>query len=288
MVFFGGFIGAFFMCAVYVIAAIIGARFGFFGMIASVMLAHFFINSIRIGTRPNAAQQAEREAVFVETLFSLMGALAKADGVISQREIDHAEALIAKMNMNSEHRAQAIAHFRRGAQRDFDLNAQLAKFNAACHNAHHLKRLLLTQLINKAMMDGKFQNAERDLLQQIGILLGFNRSILELLFNQSRYQYRTYQGGYQQGYSYSNSQSHSQFNARQSEDELAQAYGALGVTQSASDAQIKRAYRKLMSANHPDKLMGQGMPADMIELATQKSQQIQSAYELIKKARGIH
>ena len=52
------------------------------------------------------------------------------------------------------------------------------------------------------------------------------------------------------------------------------------------DKELKRAYRKLMSENHPDKLIAQGVPEDMIKLATERSQEIQAAYEMIKKSRG--
>lgn len=52
-----------------------------------------------------------------------------------------------------------------------------------------------------------------------------------------------------------------------------------------SDAEIKKAYRRLMSQNHPDKLSSQGLPDEMIELAKERTQEIQSAYELIKKSR---
>jgi DnaJ like chaperone protein len=59
------------------------------------------------------------------------------------------------------------------------------------------------------------------------------------------------------------------------------------VQASDTDQQIKRAYRKLMSQHHPDKLMGQGVPEDMIQVATEKAKEIQLAYDLIKQQRGI-
>jgi DnaJ like chaperone protein len=68
-------------------------------------------------------------------------------------------------------------------------------------------------------------------------------------------------------------------------DELALAYQALGVEKTATDAEIKKAYRKLMSEYHPDKLIGQGLPEDMIKAATERAQEIQAAYDLIKKSR---
>ena len=59
------------------------------------------------------------------------------------------------------------------------------------------------------------------------------------------------------------------------------------MSKDSTDAEVKRAYRKLMSQYHPDKLIGQGMPEDMIAMATEQSKEIQVAYDLIKKSRNI-
>ena len=68
---------------------------------------------------------------------------------------------------------------------------------------------------------------------------------------------------------------------------LDDAYKALGVGKDSTDAEVKRAYRKLMSQYHPDKLIGQGMPEDMIAMATEQSKEIQVAYDMIKKSRNL-
>ena len=70
-------------------------------------------------------------------------------------------------------------------------------------------------------------------------------------------------------------------------DHLREAYEVLEVTPDASDADVKRAYRRLMSQNHPDKLVSRGLPESMLEMAKQKTQTIQAAYERIREARGI-
>ncbi len=66
---------------------------------------------------------------------------------------------------------------------------------------------------------------------------------------------------------------------------LEDAYQALGVSSSDSDKTIKRAYRKLISQYHPDKLIGQGVPEDMIQKATERSKEIHAAYDMIEKHR---
>jgi len=57
------------------------------------------------------------------------------------------------------------------------------------------------------------------------------------------------------------------------------------VPRSADDDAVKRAYRKLMNRNHPDKLVAKGMPEEMVRVATEKTQKIKLAYERIKKSR---
>ena len=66
---------------------------------------------------------------------------------------------------------------------------------------------------------------------------------------------------------------------------LNDAYTALGLSADADVAQIKRAYRRLMSKNHPDKLAAKGLPDSMREVAEERAREINVAYELIKGAR---
>ena len=89
-------------------------------------------------------------------------------------------------------------------------------------------------------------------------------------------------------------QAQSRFNASgnkqqagSSVNRVADAYQLLGVSADSSDTVVKKAYRKLMSQHHPDKLMAQGVPAEMLEVAKRKTQDIQAAYELLKQQRGM-
>ena len=65
------------------------------------------------------------------------------------------------------------------------------------------------------------------------------------------------------------------------------AYQVLGVPRDASgDAEVKRAYRRLLSQHHPDKLVSKGLPEEMMKVAAQKTHEIRQAYERIREARG--
>ena len=214
-------------------------------------------------------QNALRQTVFLETVFVSMGKLAKADGHVSQQEIDHVEAFMQKLGMTTEHRQQAIVLFRQGADPAFDIAPAYQRFMSVCGHTKHLKQVLLVYLIVMALADGHFHPAEEALLADIASRLGYDRAafrqLLDMVLNQSHFS-----GG-----------------QTVSASALDDAYKALGVTRDSTDAEIKRAYRKLMSQYHPDKLIGQGLPEDMIAMATEQAKEIQLAHDLIKKHRNI-
>ena len=64
-------------------------------------------------------------------------------------------------------------------------------------------------------------------------------------------------------------------------------YDALRLSPQATDEEIKRQYRKLVADNHPDKLMGRGVPAEFVEIATRKLAAINAAYDIIARERGL-
>ena len=68
---------------------------------------------------------------------------------------------------------------------------------------------------------------------------------------------------------------------------LGDAYKALGVEPEATDKEVKTAYRRLMNQHHPDKLVAKGMPESMLEVAKERTREINAAYDLIKERRGI-
>ena len=249
------------------------AGFYFFGFFAALvgLFVGSFIDRVRVyGTGGmNPLQNALRQAVFLETVFISMGKLAKADGQVSQDEIAHVEQFMQKLNMTAQHREQAIKLFKQGADPAFDIYPTYQRFMSVCGHTRNLKEVLLAYLIVMALADGHFHPAEEALLTEIAGHLGYGpdafKKMIDMVLNQSHF------GGVQV------SSAHA----------LDDAYKALGVTKDSTDAEIKRAYRKLMSQYHPDKLMGQGVPEDMIAMATEQAKEIQLAHDLIKKSRNI-
>jgi DnaJ like chaperone protein len=89
--------------------------FGFYGALFGLFVGSFFDRMRAYGSGGmNPLQNALRQAVFLETVFILMGKLAKADGHVSQEEIAHVEQFMQKLNMTEMHRQQAIKLFKQG------------------------------------------------------------------------------------------------------------------------------------------------------------------------------
>ena len=66
-----------------------------------------------------------------------------------------------------------------------------------------------------------------------------------------------------------------------------QPYHVLGSRRSDSDEAIKKRYRQLVQAYHPDKIASKGLPEEFTRLAEEKFREIQAAYEDIRKERGL-
>ncbi len=226
-------------------------------------------------------QKQKQQEAFIKTVFTLMGALAKADSRVSEAEIAQAEHTIKSMRFDSESREQAISYFKSGSSPDFDLDETLTYFMEVSGNSSKLKYITIVYLIGIAIADGSIHPKEDALLSNIASRLGYSKQAYDMLLNMVLGQSQFSQGG-QSGHSqYQNSGSNQQ-RPQSSASELASAYQALGVKPDDSDASIKKAYRKLISEFHPDKLIGQGVPKDMVAVATQRTQEIQRAYQVIQ------
>ncbi len=217
------------------------------------------------------AQQVQR--IFFDSTFSVMGYLAKADGRVTENEIRAAEQIMQQMDLNQPMRQEAIELFNQGKRGDFDLRATIQNLKMACWQYPNLLGTFLEMQIQIANADGQISAEKRAALQTICTELGLQGFVFDQ-FEQKAYAEQSYQRYYQQS-------------RPQPAQHLADAYQILNISKEASDSEVKKAYRRLVSQNHPDKLMSQGLPPEMIKLANERTQKIKSAYETIKKAREM-
>jgi DnaJ like chaperone protein len=270
-----------------VIGGILGfASLGFFGALIGLGVGHYFDKALAANFQmPSPEQQAQLREQFFQTVFTLMGHLAKADGRVSEQEIAATQALMQRMGLTAEHRQLAIQLFKQGSAAEFALASALTTFVTHAGRYPQLNITLLEYLTVVAIADGELHDAERTILFAVAEALGIGRwqfeKLLGMLLAQEQFREQQYRDQEQFG---QHEYSQQQRPAPRAND-VALAYQALGVSKEASDADVKKAYRKLMSQHHPDKLIAQGVPDDMLKIATEKTQEIQAAYEVICKAR---
>lgn len=247
---------------------------GFLGLLIGVILGHQLDKSLTrvaggflLGSL--AKHQAQVQRVFFETTFSVMGHLAKADGRVSEQEIALARQVMQRMGLNETAQRQAIDCFGRGKQADFDLDGMLQTLRNTLRGQQNLTRMFIEIQLSAAFADGSLQASERQVMEKICVVLGFPLGAFERLVTMIQAEMHYQQAGREQGPS------------------LADAYAILNIDESASDAEVKRAYRRLTSQHHPDKLAAKGLPKEMMKLAEEKTHEIRSAYERIRAARGF-
>jgi len=256
---------------------LLGAGFGFmlggpFGAIIGAYFGHSFDRGASQGNFGFVNHAAVQDQFF-QSLFQVMGHIAKADGQVTEQEIQVAKMIMAQMRLDELRKREAVDLFNKGKQPEFDLDQTLRAFKQTCHGHKNLMQMFLEIQIAAAFADGAIQTAERKILENISRVMGFNNFHLDLLIKSFQAQQRFHQSGEQQAYD--------------NKDRLVDAYQVLGIDKSTSDKDTKKAYRKLMSQHHPDKLVAKGLPEEMMQVAKEKSQEIQAAWEIIRKDRGI-
>jgi DnaJ like chaperone protein len=263
---------------------VVGGALGFvlggpLGALLGAVLGHNLDRGMKSLEGTEKLDPGERERVqtaFFTATFSVMGHLAKADGRVSRREIALAEAVMTQMELTPEMRRAAIELFNQGKEPSFPLDDVLTQFRHECHRRSTLMQMFLEIQIQAAYADGPPDAREARLLVHICDRLGIPEFVLRRLEQLVRLQAQFQAGGAGQA----------REPARPQGPTLEQAYAVLGLTPKASEAEVKRAYRRLMSQHHPDKLVSKGLPEEMMKLATQKTHEIRQAYDMITGSRA--
>ena len=275
---------------------LLGGAFGFMiggpiGAVLGAALGHSFDKGMKLQLTHDAADDelepgdADRiKMAFFTATFSVMGHIAKSDGHIHPSEIALAEALMKSMKLDAELRTAAIKLFNEGKVDGFDAEALVLQFRQECQRRTSLYRMFVEIQIQAALADGEMAPDEEKALLKIAAVLGFSEFTFKQLEMLVRYSMGVGSGAGSTG----QSRAGQGRRAAPDSDQLStgNAYKALGVESTDDKATVKRAYRRLMSQHHPDKLVSKGLPEEMIKLATDKTQHIQKAYEVIKKSKG--
>lgn len=253
---------------------IVGGTFGFMmggplGALLGASLGNFFdkgLDGLSLEDSLGLGTTERVQSVFFTSTFALMGYVAKADGQVTRDEIAMAEQVMHQMRLNPQQRTVAINLFNEGKKDGFPVHEVLAQFKRECFRRRNLIQMFLEIVIATAYADGRLDPKEKSLLQGIARDLGFTADqftqLLSRLSGQTHFR-----------------------NEHSSKKKIAAAYELLGIPESSNDAELKKAYRRQMNQHHPDKLVAKGLPEEMIDIATRKTQEIKAAYELIKTQR---
>lgn len=256
-----------------------GGAFGFMlggplGAAFGAALGHQFDKGITIDHESLGAQSQEQiQAAFFTATFSMMGHIAKADGQVTADEIQIANDVMAQLSLNDDQIKAARNLFNTGKTEGFEYDEMLTQFRNICGRRSNLLRMFMEIQFHAAYADGEVHPAERSILEKLNQTLGFDGDFLSQLEAAIRLHH-----GQRSGYPNLD-------DSRSAAEQLQDAYKLLGVTRDNSDAEIKKSYRRLMSQHHPDKLVAKGLPEEMMQLATEKTQEIKAAYEMIKSNR---
>lgn len=207
----------------------------------------------------------ERRIAFFVATFGVMGHIAKADGRVSEEEARFARAVMEGLDLDAQDRRLAARLFAEGKSPHFHLDAALAQLLRLVGRRRNLLRSFLEIQWKAAWADGVVHPAERGILDHIGAVLGFTRAELEQMERLASASFAPRQAS--------------------AEERLEAAYGVLGLERSADDEELRAAYKRLMMQHHPDRLAAQGLPEEMKEEATRRTQDIQRAYQTIRDAR---
>ncbi len=270
-----------------------------FGAILGLYLGHLFDKSLKnnfdkaggFSSLFSGDDVHERQALFFSSCFAVMGHIAKSNGRVSEVHIKAANLFMDEMGLKGEERREAQHAFQSGKESDFSLKETVHDFKERFAKRNDLIQLFLEIQIQMAFSDGVLAEQEKQLLAEVSKQLGISKTHFAFVlkryqaeFNFRKQQQRFNQQQQNQGQSSSYREGSGQHVPPNNNMNRAQALALLGLSSDATQRDIKVAYRKLMSQHHPDKLVSQGLPKHMMELAVKKSQDIQAAYEYLKKS----
>jgi DnaJ like chaperone protein len=254
-----------------VLGAIIGR--GLLGAIIGLLIGHQFDRRYSGTTTRVTNDPRSLSVAFFRATFQAMGHAAKADGRVTEQEIDAAREAMRRFSLNEHDMRLAMDLFNEGKNPDFPLDSELRSLRAAAAGREDLTRLFVQIQLEAAMRGGGLNPASRAILARMCDSLGITAIEFAALEAMLRMRGRPGTGTSQASQSASS--------------RLADAYQVLGVAAGATDGEVTLAYRRLVSQNHPDKLVANGLPESMIEAAHERTRRILEAFEVVRSHRGM-
>ncbi|MBQ7746826.1 MAG: co-chaperone DjlA [Spirochaetia bacterium] len=276
-----------------VIGGILGSMLGGpFGAILGVAIGHTFDHDKNkqedreyqyrqaAGPQGHSFGLGQAQMTFFVATFSMLGKMANADGQISA---DERNAVIQFMSndlrLSRQDQDFALRIFDTAAVSAESFEKFAEQFYQSFYGDPQMIEMMMDILVRIAMADGVISDKENQFIAQAAMCMRYPAGNVDYL--KTKYGFRQNQeGSYSSGYSSGSS-------SRSDSGSLAAAYSVLGCSSSDSDETIKARYKKLIKEFHPDVIASKGLPEEFMKFATEKFDQIQKAYEAIKKVRNL-
>jgi DnaJ like chaperone protein len=271
---------------------IIGAFFGFLaagpiGALIGIFIGNLFDRGLyqhfsRQHWQYHAEKHKSVQNDFFRATFSVMGHIAKANGHVSVQDIRMAKSLMQEMGLTKIQIKAAQDYFTEGKKKDFNLDKVIINLRQTLRSNPELLKLFIDIQYRAALVDG-LSFKKQQVFNSILNLLDFAP-----LHKQNRFfeDFANFSWSQNANHQQSSSSYQQQNQQQRPKSFLDQAYAILEVSPRSSKQEIKQAYRRLTSRNHPDKLIAKGLPESMIKIANEKTQAIRKAYEQISESKG--
>ena len=208
---------------------------------------------------------------FARALFQSMGYLAKVDGRVTEDEIRATRAVMHRLGLGPAAVRIAIADFNAGKEAGFSLLQTLRQLRRVDARSKEERTMFVRLVLEVSLAKSRLQQQERAVIWHMCTELDVGRVELAQLEAMIRAQ---------RGFRRSPAGDADAARVRS-------AYEMLGVGQDASNADIKKAYRRLMNRNHPDKIAPSNPDAAVLAEAERRTREVRSAYDLLKARRAI-
>ena len=225
----------------------------------------------RFGPDVSAARLEQLPQQYLRALFEIMGHLAKVDGRVTEDEIRAARALMHRLGLGPSEIRRAINWFESGKEASYPLVSTLRSMRGQSARRADMRGLFVRLLMEVALSKSSLHQAERATIWTICKELDIGRVELAQLEAMLRAQ---------RGFRKSAS-------GTADSKRVNDAYVALGIDRSSTNNEIKKAYRRLMNKNHPDKLVSANPDAAVLAEAERRTREVRGAYELLKARRSI-
>lgn len=243
-------------------------------LVALLLVAYQFYRGFRHSVKSferqgeNLAQVSDE---FVRALFGCMGHLAKSDGRVSEDEIRAARLIMHRLGLSPAGVRRAIGWFDDGKRPGYPLVQTVREVRRVSARSAGKRTLFLRLLLEVVLAKPSLNREERAMIWTVCSELDIGRVELAQLEAMIRAQ---------KGFKRSPA---GDADARR----VRNAYATLGVDPESSNDEIKKAYRRLMNRNHPDKIAGSNPEAEVVAEAERRTREVRSAYEMLKARRSI-